>query len=105
MIRDLDAAVLAAVAQLAPEAYGVVVRERVGELLGTPPSVGTVHRVLTAFERKGLVRARAGEPTPVRGGRARRLFTLTAAGERALARAREQARERAASLSPRWRPT
>ena len=51
MIRDRDAAVLAAVAQLAPEAYGVVVRERVGELLGTTPSVGTVHRVLTAFER------------------------------------------------------
>jgi DNA-binding PadR family transcriptional regulator len=105
MLWNLDAAVLAAIGQLAPDAYGVAIRARVGELLGTTPSVGTVHRVLTAFETKGLVRARTGDPTPVRGGRAKRLFTLTAAGQRALQRARAAAREQAASLSPSWRPS
>jgi DNA-binding PadR family transcriptional regulator len=104
-IRDLDAALLAAVAQLDPEAYGVAVRLRAGELLGgVLPSTGTVHQGLTRLEREGMVTARMGDPTPVRGGRARRLFSLTTAGARALAKARKDALQRAAGLARDWRP-
>jgi PadR family transcriptional regulator PadR len=104
-IHDLDAATLAAVAQLAPEAYGVAIRERVGELFGgKPPSMGTVHLVLRRMERSGFLRARAGEPTPIRGGRAKRLFTLTPAGARALERASRAAEARAEAFARTWRP-
>jgi len=104
-IHHLDDVVLAAVAQLGDDAYGVRVRERVGALLGgRVPSVGTVHRTLGRLERARLVAARMGEPSPVRGGRAKRLFALTAAGAGALARARGRAEERATALDPDWRP-
>jgi PadR family transcriptional regulator PadR len=104
MIRDLEGALLAAVAQLAPEAYGVAIRARTGELLGRTPSIGTVHQGLARLEREGLLTARMGEPTPVRGGRARRLFTLTGAGALALAEARRTLADRAEGLSREWRP-
>lgn len=99
-IRDLDAATLAAVVQLAPDAYGVTIRERVGELLaGDTPSTGTMHQVLTKLERRRLLHAHVGDSTPVRGGRAKRLFTLTAAGARALDQARRTAEQRAAAFA------
>jgi DNA-binding PadR family transcriptional regulator len=102
--HDRDWAVLAAVAQLGPEAYGVTIRQRVGEMLGRVPSVGTVHHALTRLEAAGLVEGRTGEPTPRRGGRAKRLFRMTAAGARALDRARAEARARARALDPDWEP-
>lgn len=99
MIRDLEAAVLAAVAQLDPDAYGVAIRERVGELLGGGrPSVGTIHLALERLERRGWLESSFGEPTPVRGGRSKRLFTVTAAGARELARARREIAARAQAL-------
>lgn len=105
-IRDLDAAMLAAVAQLTPEAYGVALRARAAELLGgKPPSIGSIHLALRRMERGGLLRARIGDPSPVRGGRAKRLYMLTAAGVRALRRAQRAAQERATALTPTWRPT
>ncbi|MEZ4589503.1 MAG: hypothetical protein R2909_24260 [Gemmatimonadales bacterium] len=96
---------LAAVAQLAPDAYGVTVRSRVGAMSGgTPPSVGAIHRAVTALERARLIRARSGDPSPVRGGRAKRMLTLTPAGATALEGARRRAATEAAALSARWRP-
>jgi DNA-binding PadR family transcriptional regulator len=101
----LDAAVLAAVAQLSPDAYGVTVRERVGRMrAGRPPSTGTIHLALTRLETAGLLAARASDPSPVRGGRAKRLYSVTAEGARALERARAEAERHAAALRPGWRP-
>ena len=39
-----------------------------------------------AIEQRGFVTSRLGEPTPQRGGKRKRLYTLQPAGERALAR-------------------
>ena len=39
---------------------------------------------LDRLERKGLLRSRLGEPTAERGGKAKRLYTLAAAGRHAL---------------------
>jgi DNA-binding PadR family transcriptional regulator len=39
------------------------------------------------MEDKGLVRARTGEPTPERGGRAKRYLTVTNSGRAALVEA------------------
>jgi PadR family transcriptional regulator len=105
MIGDLETATLAAVSQLAPNAYGVTIRARVGEILaGRPPSVGSMHLVLSRLERQGLLRARMGEPLPARGGRARRLFAITPAGARLLERAKARLAGRVRALAPTWRP-
>ena len=55
------------------------------ELADVSPSVRPdVYATLGRLEQKGFVRSRPGEATPERGGRARRYFTLTAAGAEAL---------------------
>ena len=46
-----------------------------------------VVRSLDRLETKGLVRSRAGEPTPERGGRGKRLFRVTALGRRSMTEA------------------
>jgi DNA-binding PadR family transcriptional regulator len=42
---------------------------------------------LDRLERKGLLKSRTGEPTPQRGGRAKRYYKVTASGAAAVARA------------------
>ena len=50
-------------------------------------SVSALATALSALEDKGLVTSKYGDPTPERGGRAKRYFTVTARGVRAVARA------------------
>ncbi len=90
----LELAALLAVARLGSDAYGLAVRRVLADRLGRDYSVGAVYTTLQRLEDKGLLRSRASDPLPVRGGRSRRHFTLTAAGTRAL----REAERRAASL-------
>ena len=46
--------------------------------------MGAVYKALDRLEDKGLVASRIGEPTPERGGRRKKHFRLSAAGQRAL---------------------
>jgi DNA-binding PadR family transcriptional regulator len=61
-------------------AYGVTIQREIAELGGREISMGAVYSALERLERLGLVRPHLSEPRAERGGRARRLFTLTAAG-------------------------
>ena len=76
--------VLLAVHGLRDEAYGMAVREVLERETGRSVSLGPVYTVLDRLEGKGLVRSTMVAGTPTRGGRSRRVFTLTAAGSRAL---------------------
>jgi DNA-binding PadR family transcriptional regulator len=91
-VPAFETAVLLAVARLADEAYGAAVQREVGARGGREYAVGAIHTALQRLEDKGLVTSRMGEPLPVRGGRARRYYRLTAAGAQALEQARTAAR-------------
>jgi DNA-binding PadR family transcriptional regulator len=54
-------------------------------------SVGAVYTTLQRLETKGLLASRTTDPLPVRGGRSRRHFVVTAAGHRALSEAQRVA--------------
>lgn len=84
----LETAILLAVARLADDAYGAAVRREVSASRGHEYTVGAIHTALQRLEDKGLITSWTGEPLPVRGGRARRYYRLTAAGARALEQAR-----------------
>ena len=58
---------------------------------GREYAVGAIHTALQRLEDKGLLVSRMGDPLPIRGGRARRYFRLTAAGAAALEHARTAA--------------
>jgi DNA-binding PadR family transcriptional regulator len=87
-LGEFEELVLLAIAFLYDEAYSVAVVEELSRRVDRPVILGVVHRTMQRLEEKGLVTSRFGEATAERGGRRKRLFTATPAGERALVEAR-----------------
>ncbi len=83
-----EQAVLVGVANLRGDGYGRTVLHDVQQRLDRDVAASAVYATLDRLEAKGLVASREGESTPARGGRAKRHFTITAAGVRALAEAK-----------------
>ena len=83
-LGDVEHLVLLALLRLGEHAYGVPILEEIAARTGRRVSRPAVYIALRRLEAKGLVRSRMGEATPERGGRAKRYFTLTAAGHRQL---------------------
>lgn len=77
---DFEQQVLLAVWRLADDAYGASVREELETRTGHDIAHGAVYVTLTRLEKKGLVRSHLADPTPVRGGKSKRYFRITAAG-------------------------
>ena len=88
-LGEFEGLVLLVVARLEGQGYGMSVRREIEARTGRAPALGAVYATLARLEQKGLVRSREGEKTPVRGGRARRHFALSAAGAGTLRAARE----------------
>ena len=76
--------VLMAVSSCGKNAYGVPIRQAVEASRGRDVSSGAVHTTLERLARRGFVTSRVGDTTPARGGRPRRYYTLTRAGELAV---------------------
>lgn len=87
-LGEFEEVVLLAVAVLAPKAYSVVIAEELERETGQTVSTGAVHAALQRLETKGYLRSELGEATPERGGRRKRLFTVTALGGRVLSEVR-----------------
>jgi DNA-binding PadR family transcriptional regulator len=88
-LGEFEQVVLLAVAQLSGDGYGLTIRREIEERTGRQVSVGAIYATLLRLEEKGYVGSRQGESTARRGGRAKRHYRLTRAGERALATTRE----------------
>jgi DNA-binding PadR family transcriptional regulator len=86
-LGSLELVILLAVTRLGDDAYGLAIREDVSNRTGHDYSVGAIYTTLERLAEKGLVSTRMSDPLPVRGGRARRHFKVTAAGQRALRQA------------------
>jgi DNA-binding PadR family transcriptional regulator len=83
-IGQFEQLVLTAILALGDDAYGVTIRERVGELAAKSVSLGAVYATLDRLEDKKLINSWLSDPTPERGGRSKRHYRLLASGERAL---------------------
>jgi DNA-binding PadR family transcriptional regulator len=83
-LGELEQLVLLAVLQVGSEAYGVPVQEEIQRRARRDLTLGTIYKTLTRLEAKGLVDSRVGAPTAERGGRAKRFYTVTAVGRRAI---------------------
>jgi DNA-binding PadR family transcriptional regulator len=88
--RDLgrfDHLLLLAVMRLGDGAYGMTIRRELAEHTGRDIAVGAIYTALARLETRGYVRSRLGDPTPERGGRAKRFYRVLAEGAKAVARA------------------
>ena len=83
-LGELELAVLVFAARLGDGAYGLRIRREVSALRRHDYSVGAVYTTLSRLEEKGLVDSWMAAPLPVRGGRSRRQYRITALGESTL---------------------
>ena len=83
-LAEFELLVMLAIAALGENAYGVSIATEINDRTGRDVAMGAVYATLGRLADKGYVTFSLSEPEPVRGGRARKLVTLTAAGLRAL---------------------
>jgi DNA-binding PadR family transcriptional regulator len=76
-----------AILRLGENAYGVTLRQEIHARTDRRPTPGALYTTVDRLEDKGLVSSRFGDPTPQRGGRAKRFFRVTGQGVQAIARA------------------
>lgn len=86
-LGEFEQLILLAILRLDGEAYGVTIRAELSDRAGRAAAPGALYTALERLEAKGLIASRMGDPTPQRGGRAKRYVTVTAAGLQALTRA------------------
>src|SRR5580658_6779357 len=102
LLGSLEHIILLALVRLDGDAHGMIVRREIEERTGRNISIGAVYATLERLEAKGYVSSFTGEPTPQRGGRAKRLFRVQSAGKRALQISEQTIRSLTADLEGRW---
>lgn len=86
-LGEFEQIVLLTILRLKDDAYGVSIRAEISSRTGRDVAPGALYTTLERLESKGLLKSRTGDPTPERGGRAKRYYTVSGAGVKAIARA------------------
>lgn len=84
LLTDFELMILLAALRIGDAAYGVPIAAEIERTGGRRVVVAAVYTALDRLERNGLVTSTIGEPTPERGGRAKRFFRVTTQGMRAV---------------------
>jgi DNA-binding PadR family transcriptional regulator len=103
-LGEFEIYVMLALAQLAPDGYGVAIRQEITRRTGRDVAIGAVYATLSRLEEKKLVRYALSDPLPVQGGRTRKCFSLTPSGERALAHSTRMLERMMQGWRPRTQP-
>lgn len=86
-LGDFEQIVLLAILRVGENAYGVPIRAEIAACTNRDPAPGALYTTLDRLQEKGMVTSCLGDPTPQRGGRAKRFFTVTASGLAAVTQA------------------
>ncbi len=79
-LGEFEILVLAAILRQHDQAYGTSIKHELEKRTGRSPSLGALYATLTRLEKKGYIKSRVGEATATRGGRAKRYYSIEAAG-------------------------
>jgi PadR family transcriptional regulator PadR len=79
-LGELEELMLTMVGILQDDAYGNAIVKEIKEQLNREVSLASTHVTLYRLEEKGFIRSRVGGATNIRGGRRKRIFTITSAG-------------------------
>ena len=99
-LGDFEKLVLLAILQLRAESYGAPILDEIERRTGQTPSSGALYVALRRLERRGLLSSYFGDPTPERGGRAKRFFRIEPEAIRLLRRSHELWNNMAEGLEP-----
>ena len=84
LLTDFELMILLAILRVGDEAYGVPIAREIETTGRRSVVLGAVYTALERLERNAMVSSRMGNPSPERGGRAKRFFTVTPQGLRAV---------------------
>ena len=79
-LGEFEELVLTMAGILQEEAYGNAIVNEIKERVGRKVNLSAVHVTLYRLEDKGFVKSKMGGATNIRGGRRKRIFTVTNAG-------------------------
>jgi PadR family transcriptional regulator len=88
-LGEFELMVMLALIRLSEKAYGVPIAREIETQTGREVVLGSVYATLERLQEKGLVSSYLGDPTPERGGRARRYFRATGKGLQTVHETRE----------------
>jgi len=88
-IGELEELILLLIVMLKEEAYGLSIRRALKEHASRTVTIGAVHGTVNRLENKGFIESRFGGATESRGGRHKRIFTITGAGKSVLQKSKD----------------
>jgi DNA-binding PadR family transcriptional regulator len=89
-LGEFEEVVLLVVAILNGEAYSVSIITEIEDRLDRNVSLGAIQTVLKRLENKGLLKSEFGDATNERGGKRKRLYEVTAEGQKIIDQTRVQ---------------
>jgi PadR family transcriptional regulator len=84
LLGGFENLLLLVILRLDDRAYGVAIRQELLDQAQKDVAIGAIYTGLDRLEQKGFVKSWTGEPTPERGGRAKKFYRVTAQGKKAL---------------------
>lgn len=88
-LGEFEEVILLLVGILKDSAYAMKIAEEFESQTKRPVSIGAVHSALTRLTEKGFLDSKMGEASAARGGRRKRIYNITALGQRTLSEARD----------------
>lgn len=88
-LGEFEEIIMLTVGVLGEEAYGLAIKEYIEPKLRRTVSMGALHTGLYRLEEKGYLKSKLGKATNVRGGKPKRFFIVTNAGQKVLKKAME----------------
>jgi PadR family transcriptional regulator PadR len=79
-LGEFEELVLTMVGALQEEAYGAAITEEIETRMKREVNLSAVHVTLYRLEDKGYIKSKVGGATQERGGRRKRIYTITSAG-------------------------
>lgn len=88
-LGELEELILLLVVMLKEDAYGLAIRSALKDQAKRTVTIGAIHGTVNRLEKKGFVESNMSDATDVRGGRRKRIFTVTASGKKALEKSKD----------------
>ena len=83
-LGEFEELVLLAIAILQDEAYGLAIKHKLSDELNKNISIGAVHAACNRLEDKGFLHSSWTAATKKRGGKRKKCYQVTLAGQRSL---------------------
>lgn len=83
-LGEFEELILLTVAALHGEAYGLAIKKELEEQSGRKVTISAVHTACNRLEGKGFLTAEFGEKSEKRGGKRKKMYTVSLKGQQAL---------------------